>query len=63
MVNALYREYGGINCLQPVNTELVDQLMDALGGEDLIRFVSVDFDRRVCEVIYKVGLDIMGLTL
>ena len=39
----LYPQYGGEQCLQPVDRNVVKSLMEAIGGEDLIRFVSVEY--------------------
>jgi hypothetical protein len=47
---SLYEEYGAQNCLQPVDPDVVQNLMDAIGGEDLIRFVSVEYAARAQEV-------------
>jgi hypothetical protein len=46
---ALHTEYGAEDCLQPVDTEVVQGLMDAIGGEDLIRFVTVEYAARAQE--------------
>ncbi|OSD05401.1 hypothetical protein PYCCODRAFT_1443303 [Trametes coccinea BRFM310] len=43
---ALCHEYGGERCLQPVDKALIAQLMEELGGESLIRFVSADYSER-----------------
>ncbi|KAJ7592636.1 hypothetical protein C8J56DRAFT_929099 [Mycena floridula] len=40
---SLHRKFGGENCLIPVDTEIVKELMEELGGEDLIRFVTVEY--------------------
>ncbi|KAF8574845.1 hypothetical protein K439DRAFT_1649708 [Ramaria rubella] len=40
---ALLHKYNGQNCLQIVDTTLIHQLKEELGGADLIRFVSVEF--------------------
>jgi hypothetical protein len=47
---ALYEEYGAQNCLQSVDCDVVQKLMDAIGGEDLIRFVSVEYSAHAQEV-------------
>lgn len=39
----LYQEYDAENCLQPVDVDIVQKLMDDIGGEELIRFVSVEY--------------------
>lgn len=40
---SLYEKYGGENGLLPVDCTIVKQLMENIGGEDLIRFVSRDY--------------------
>jgi len=47
---SLYEDYGAQNCLQPVDPDVVQNLMDELGGEDVIRFVSVAYAARAQEV-------------
>lgn len=43
---ALHAEYDAEDCLQPVDPDIVQGLMDAIGGEDLIRFVTVEYADR-----------------
>lgn len=40
---ALPDQYGGENHLQPVDRDAVRSLMDSIGGEELIRFVSAEY--------------------
>jgi hypothetical protein len=40
---SLCTEYGGENCLQLVDVAVVWNLMEEIGGEELIRFVSIDY--------------------
>lgn len=40
---ALYQQYNAEYCLQPVDTEIVEHLMEEIGGEDLIQFVTPDY--------------------
>ena len=39
----LYEKYGGIDCLQSVDREVICDVMEELGGKDLILFVSHDY--------------------
>ena len=39
----LYDQYGGEQCLQPVDQAFIKALMEVIGGEDLIHFVSVEY--------------------
>jgi hypothetical protein len=39
----LFEYYGGEDCLQPVDTTVIRTLMEELGGEDLILFVSHEY--------------------
>ena len=53
--------YGGEpGGLQPVNLALIDELMEDLGGEDLVRFVSREYEARA-EQVYT-SLEIAELT-
>jgi hypothetical protein len=40
---SLYEKYGGEFCLQLVDKAVIRKLMEELGGEDLIHFVSADY--------------------
>ncbi|KAM5544110.1 hypothetical protein V8D89_002296 [Ganoderma adspersum] len=47
----LFRQYGADSCgLQAVDVDLVLQLMEEIGGEDLIRFVSAEYAARAEEI-------------
>ena len=46
---SLHEQYGGENCLQPVDREVIHSLMEEI-GEDVIRFVSVEYAARAEEV-------------
>jgi hypothetical protein len=46
---SLYTEYDGENCLQPVDVDIVQQLMDGI-GDDVIRFVPAEYANRAQEV-------------
>jgi hypothetical protein len=51
----LYKEYGGENCLQPIDPNFVKSLMEGIGGEDLIRFVSVEYAAHAQAVFETLG--------
>jgi len=53
---SLCTEYGGENCLQPVDSAVVRNLMEEIGGEELIRFVSIDYAARAQEVFNTLGI-------
>ena len=40
---ALPHKYNGVNCLQSVDVSLVQKLKEELGGEDIIRFTTVEY--------------------
>ena len=40
MAYELFEQYGSEDCLQPVDRKVICDLMEELGGEDLILFVS-----------------------
>ncbi|KAH7904483.1 hypothetical protein BJ138DRAFT_1019103 [Hygrophoropsis aurantiaca] len=58
---ALHTEYNGQYCLQSVDRQIVAQLMEEIGGEDLIRFVSVEYAAHA-QAIYN-SLGFTSLTL
>jgi hypothetical protein len=47
---SLYENYGALNCLQPVDPDVVQNLMDEIGGEDIIQFVSIAYAAHAQEV-------------
>lgn len=40
---ALPQKYGGKNCLQAVNVQMIRGLMEDTGGEELIQFMSLEY--------------------
>ena len=40
VVFSLHEQYSGEDCLQPVDPGIIRRLMEELGGEELIQFVS-----------------------
>ena len=55
VVYTLHEQYGGEDCLQPVDRDFVKSLMEDLGGEDLIRFVSVKYAARATTIFETLG--------
>ena len=53
----LMAEYGGQDCLIPVDTAVVRRLKVALGGEELLRFVSVEFAQRAEAAFKTLGIE------
>lgn len=53
---ALYAQHGGVNCLQPVDVEVIGHLMGDIGGEDVVRFASKAFERRATIVLEALGV-------
>jgi len=58
---SLHEAYGGENCLELVDREVIHGLMEELGGENLIRFVPAVYDAKAAEVFES--LNIADLTL
>lgn len=56
---ALYHEYGGENCLQPVNVNVINQLMEAI-GDDTLQFVTLEYAQRAHNVFR--ALDVKELS-
>jgi hypothetical protein len=53
---ALHEQYGAVNCLQDVDVATVRELMEDIGGKDLIRFVSCDYAARAQATFDRLGL-------
>lgn len=58
---SLHEAYGGENCLEPVNKDVIHQLMEELGGKDLLHFVPAVYDAKAIEVFES--LNIVDLNL
>jgi hypothetical protein len=58
---SLHNAYGGENCLEAVDRDVIDGLMQELGGEDLIHFVPAAYEAKAIEVFES--LNITDLTL
>jgi hypothetical protein len=57
----LFEKYGGEDCLQQVDSEVIRALMEDLGGEDLILFVSRDYATRARAICNTLGLHDLNL--
>ena len=61
VVFSLHEQYGGEDCLQPVDPGVIHRLMEELGGEELIQFVSPAYASKA-QAIFNT-LHIQNLTL
>jgi hypothetical protein len=53
---SLCEQYGGEGCLQPVDKAVIRRLMEELGGEDLIRFVPVEYAEKAQSIFDTLGI-------
>ena len=53
---ALCASYGGENCLQDVDVNVVRVLAEEIGGADLVRFVSVEYAAHAEGVLARLGI-------
>jgi hypothetical protein len=53
---SLAQEYGGVDCLQKVDKDVVKDLMEELGGKDLMEFVSEEYADHAKEVFDTTGI-------
>lgn len=58
---ALHEKYGAENLLQPVDRAIAQNLMEQMGGEDLVRFVTDEYAARA-QAAFD-ALEIGSLTL
>lgn len=58
---SLPQNWGGRDCLLPVNRDVVHELKEAMGGDQILEFVSREFSERA-EVAYN-SLEVMNLTI
>jgi hypothetical protein len=52
----LFEDYGGENCLQPVDSDIIRGLMEEIGGEDLILFVSREYAAKAQTIFDTLGV-------
>ncbi|KAF5346279.1 hypothetical protein D9757_014839 [Collybiopsis confluens] len=52
---SLYEHYAADNGLLPVDCSLIGKLMEDLGEEELIRFVSKEYEQKAKDVFRKIG--------
>ena len=53
---SLYEKYKGEYGLQSVDREVIAKLMEEMGGEDLIRFTSVEYAAKAQQVFDSLNL-------
>lgn len=56
MIYKAVEEYGGIDCLQKVDGDVIQKLMDDLESEDLLQFVTPEFAGKAQEVYDNIGV-------
>ena len=64
MAYELFEKYGGVDCLQRVDSKVIRALMEDLGGEDLILFVSHDYAVRaqgICDSLCLHDLNLQNV--
>ena len=57
----LFEEFGGEDCLQPVDSNIIRALMEDLGGENLILFVSRDYAAKAQGICNTLGVRNLNL--
>jgi len=58
---SLCEAHGGKNCLEPVDGDVIHGLMEELGGEDLLRFVSAAYDAQATNVFESLNVNDLNL--
>lgn len=53
----LPEKYGGENCLQPLDITVVQGLMEDLGGEELVQFVSPEYAAHAEEIFNSLRVE------
>jgi hypothetical protein len=54
---ALPQKYGGENCLQTVDVQMIQGLMEDIGGEELLQFVPPEYAVRAQEVYDPLNIE------
>lgn len=56
---SLHEDYDAENCLQPVDRDVVKNLMEEIGGEDLIRFVGSEYSVAAQSIFDNLGFTVL----
>lgn len=55
---AMPQKWGGTNCLLPIDRDAISNLMEELGGEGLLSFVSLGFAERAQTAYDNLGIEV-----
>lgn len=58
---SLPESWGGRNCLLKVDRDIVRELKEAMGGEEILDFVSVEFSQRAQAAYNTLGIEDLNL--
>jgi hypothetical protein len=56
---SLHEDYGNKNCLQPVDYDIIKNLMKEIGGEDLIHFVDSEYSVVTQSIFGDLGFTVL----
>jgi hypothetical protein len=56
---SLHEDYNAKNCLQLVDRDVIKNLMEEIGGEDLIRFVDSEYSAAACLIFDNLGFTVL----
>ncbi|KAG1787291.1 uncharacterized protein HD556DRAFT_1247053, partial [Suillus plorans] len=56
---SLHEDYGTKNCLQPVDRDVVKNLMEEIGGEDLVRFIGSEYSVAAQSIFNDLGFTVL----
>ncbi|KAG1845558.1 hypothetical protein F4604DRAFT_1662541 [Suillus subluteus] len=56
---SLHEDYDAENCLQPVDRDVVKNLMEEIGGEDLVRFVGSEYSVAAQSIFDNLGFTVL----
>lgn len=56
-------KFGAQDMLQPVDVKVVEELMEGIGGEDVVRIVPLAFEQQATNVLRLLGKSLSDVTL
>ena len=56
---SLHQDYNAENCLQLVDRDVVKNLMEEIGGEDLIRFIDLEYSNTAQLIFNNLGYTVL----
>ena len=53
----LHSQFGGENCLQPMDTKIIDALIKEIGGDEILHFVTPAYAQQAQAIYNNLQID------